>query len=93
MSESKGGLWSLTLKSVITSTIKDEFISNVLVDLVTCDESEYTEQRLQTLQCLLGAETSIYNLKVIVENYSKMLRETKASDVTGKRLVDWIIPA
>jgi hypothetical protein len=84
ISKSEGGLWSLTLKSVMTASINDESMSHVLVDLMMSEESDYNEQKLQTLQCLLGVETSIYNLKVIVENYSKMLGEIDASNVTGK---------
>ena len=81
ISKSQGGLWSLSLKSVMTAGMKDE--SHVLVDLM-CEESDYSEQKLQTFQCLLGAETSIYNLKIIVEKYSKILTQIDASDVTGK---------
>ena len=80
------------MKSVLTDALKDEDISCVEVDLVSCERSEYTEQKLHTLQSLLAVETTIYNLKIIVENYSKMLRETDASDVTGERLLSLSIP-
>ena len=88
ISKSQGGLWSLSLKFVMTAGMKDE--SHVLVDLM-CEESDYSEQKLQTFQCLLGAETSIYNLKIIVEKYSKILSEIDASDVTGKDGVFFIL--
>ncbi|CAB3985051.1 E3 ubiquitin- ligase listerin [Paramuricea clavata] len=84
ISKSEGGLWSFTLKSVMTASINDESMSHFLVDLMMSEERDYNEQKLQTLQCLLGVETSIYNLKVIVENYSKMLGEIDASNVTGQ---------
>ena len=86
LSQSQGGLWSLTLKSAMSDSMGDECMSHVLVDLIMCEESDYNEQKLQTLQCLIGAETSIYNLKIVVENYSKMLGDTDANNITGKGL-------
>lgn len=86
MSKSEGGLWSLTLKSLMTAGTGDEYMSHVLVDLMMSDELDHNEQKLQTLQCLIGAETSIYNLKIMVENYSKMLGNIDGSHVKGKIL-------
>ena len=85
LSKTEGGLWSLTLKSVMTDSIKNEFISHVLADFILCEECDYSEQKLQTLQCLIGAESSIYNLKIVVEKYSKMLSDIDAINVTGRR--------
>ena len=86
MSKSKGGLWSLTLKSLMSASSGDECMSHVVVDLMMSEELGHNEEKLQTLQCLIGAETSIYNLKVTVENYSKMLEDYHGSNVKGKVL-------
>ena len=82
MSKFEAGLGSLALKSVMNASSGDE--SHVLVDLMMSDDLGHSEQSLQTLQCLIGAESSIYNLKVTVENYSKMLGGIDTSNVKGK---------
>lgn len=61
---------------------KDE--SLVIEDFMLSNENDYSEERLHTLQCLLSVETSIYSLKVIVEKYSKILRDIDFTNVTGK---------
>lgn len=89
MSKFEAGLWSLTLKSVMIASTRDE--SHVLVDLMMSDDLGHSEQSLQTLQCLIGAESSIYNLKVTVENYSKMLCGIDTSNVKGRNRNPFII--
>lgn len=87
MSKSEGGVWSLTLKTVVAASVKKEELLDVLSDLLMCEKSDLSEQQLQTMECLLEEDTSIYNLKLTVECYSKMLREIESGDMTGKGLV------
>ena len=89
MSKFEAGLWSLALKSVMNASTGDE--SHVLVDLMMSDDLGHSEQSLQTFQCLIGAESSIYNLKVTVENYSKMLGGIDTSNVEGRNRNTFII--
>ncbi|XP_028412212.1 E3 ubiquitin-protein ligase listerin-like [Dendronephthya gigantea] len=83
MSKSEGGVWSLTLKASISASLKKKKLSDILSDLLVCEKGDHSEQQLQTMQCLLQEDTSIYNLKLTVECYSKMLREIDSSDMTG----------
>ena len=89
-SKSEGGLWSLTLKSVMAAGMKDEAMQYVLVDVMVCENDDYSEQKLQTLQCLLEVESSIYNLTVIVEKYSHMLETINNGKGTCQFTIDFI---
>ncbi|XP_046848611.1 E3 ubiquitin-protein ligase listerin-like isoform X2 [Xenia sp. Carnegie-2017] len=85
LSISSGGLWSLTLKAPVDVYDEDISITHpILIEIMEGEEESYDEGRLQTLQCLLQAETCIYNLKFVVEHYIKILSRTDGSNLQGQ---------
>lgn len=86
LSQLQGGLWSLTLKSVIVGCQTDQTTNAQLDTLITTCQTEHRQCAMHTLQVLLASDTSIYNLKVIVESYNKKWKSTEASDSLGKNM-------
>ena len=83
-SQAQGGVWTLTLNTVILAVRNLDQESIPLDTFITSCPSDCNQPNLQTLQALLTSDDSIYDLKVMVERHDKKWKETGESNSIGE---------